>query len=102
MIGPNENPLFPASLAANGNQGADAETLGPCNAEHSPQEAQALFLAVSAIDAAGEQLERYGLATNDPAPGTVDAADLLDAAAHCLMSSAELSDATKGAHEADA
>jgi hypothetical protein len=37
MMWPNENPLTPDSLAADGIQGADAKTLGPCEAKHSPQ-----------------------------------------------------------------
>ena len=80
MIWPNENPLTPDSLAADGIQGADAKTLGPCDAKHSPQTCAARFLALAAMDAAQAQLERYALATDDPDPCVVDAADLLDAA----------------------
>ncbi len=80
MIRPNENPLFPASLAANGRQGADAKALGPCGAKDNPQATTARLLALAATDAAREQLDRYALATDDPEPGIVDAADLLDAA----------------------
>ena len=83
MIGPNETPLTPDSLAADGNQGLATQTLGPCDAEHSP-----LVLALSAIDAAREQLHRYSQATHDPAPGAIDAADWIDAA--MLALSAEL------------
>ena len=50
MIWPNENPLTPDSLA------------------------------MSAMDAAQAQLDRYALATHDPEPGVVEAADPLDAA----------------------
>ena len=80
MIWPNENPLTPDSLAADGIQGADAKTLGPCEAKHSRQTCAARFLALSAMDAAQTQLERYAVATEDPEPGVVEAADLLDAA----------------------
>ena len=80
MTRPNENPLTPDSLAADGIQGADAKTLGPCDAKHSPQTCAARFLALSAMDAAQAQLDRYALVTDDPAPGVVEAADLLDAA----------------------
>jgi hypothetical protein len=101
MSRPNENPLTPDSLAADGIQGADAKALGRCEGEHSRQETHALFLARVAIDAARGQLDRYALATDDPMPGTNDAADLLDAAADCLAS-AEFSDAIKGAPVGDA
>jgi hypothetical protein len=79
MIQPNENPLFPASLAANGRQGADAETLGPCDVEHSP-----LVQALSAIKAARAQLDHYAHTTDEPAWDVVDAADLLDAVSQRL------------------
>jgi hypothetical protein len=96
MIRPNENPLFPASLAANGRQGAKAKADGPCEAQDSAQAMAAHYLARMAVDAARGQLDRYALATDDPAPGVIDAADLLDAAAACLAT-AEFSDAIKGA-----
>ena len=83
MIRPHENALTPASLATDGNQGENAKALGPCDAEHSP-----LVLALSAIDAAREQLDRYALATDDPAHSVVDAADCIDTA--MLALSAEL------------
>lgn len=99
-----EKPLFPASLAANGRQGADAKTLGPCDAQHSP-----LVLALSAMDAARQQLDRYALATDAPAPGVIDAADLIDAAMLALSGefnsdrkSAEFSDTVKGARGGEA
>lgn len=84
MIRPNKNPLNPASLAANGKQGADAKTLSPCDTKHSPMSASARLLALTATDAARAQLERYALATDDPAPGLPEAADLLDAARAAL------------------
>lgn len=45
-----------------------------------PPASAALFLAVVAIDAARDQLDQYALATDDPDPETVTAADLLDVA----------------------
>ena len=92
MIRPNKNPLTPDSLAADGIQGADAKTQGPCEAEHSPREAQALFQAQSAKNAAREHLDRYALDTDTPAQGVAEAADLLEAAADSLAPVA-LSDA---------
>jgi hypothetical protein len=82
MIRPNENALIPASLAADGNQGEGAKALGPSDAEHSP-----LVLALSAMNGAREQLDRYALATDEPAWDVVDAADLLDAAVQRLAPS---------------
>jgi hypothetical protein len=79
MIRPNEIPLFPASLEANGRQGADAKALDPCDAEHSP-----LVLALSAIDASREQLDLYAQMNAEPAWDAVDAVDLLDAVAERL------------------
>jgi hypothetical protein len=80
----NRNPLIPASLAADGMKGADARANGHCGAQHTPHESAPLFLARVAIDAARVQLNAYALATDDPLPGTVEAADLLDAARAAL------------------
>lgn len=79
MTRPNESPLTPASLATDGNQGASATACGQCGAKHSA-EAAALFLALSATDAARGQLDRLAVTTADPLPGIIEAADLLDAA----------------------
>ncbi len=84
----NENPLFPASLAANGIQGAGANARGAGEAKHSPQEASALILALTATDAARAQLDRYAMATDAPVGGVVEAADLLDAARAALAGEA--------------
>ena len=84
MIRPNENALTPESLATDGNQGESAKTLGPCEVEHSLQEAPARVRALSAIHAAREHLAQYAQATDSPALGMVEAADLLDAAAQYL------------------
>ena len=48
------------------------------------REVTALFLARVALDAAREQFDRYALQTDEPEPGMVDAADLIDAA-HAIM-----------------
>ena len=80
MIRPNEIALTPASLATDGEQGEGAKTIGPCRVKDSPLGCATLFLAVVAMDAAREQLTRYALASDEPALGVVDAADLLDAA----------------------
>ena len=93
MIRPNENAPTPASLATGGEQGEGAKADGHCGAKHSLHRCAPLFLARVAIDAARMQLDACALATDDPLPGTVEAADLLEAAAHRL---AEFSDAVKG------
>ena len=86
MSWPKRNPLPPDSLAADGIQGAEAKTLGQCEREHSAGHTAARMLVLSAIDTAREHLGCYALANDDPEPGMVDAADLLDAAARCLAS----------------
>ena len=64
-------------------QGANAWTAAS-NPQDTAAMALARILAVSAMDAARERLEAYALATDDPAPDMVDAADLLDAARDAL------------------
>lgn len=78
MTCPNENALTPASLATDGEQGEGAKVDGRCGAQHSPQGVAALFLVRVAMDAT------QTLATDDPTPGIVEAADLLGAAAQRL------------------
>lgn len=102
MIRPNRNPLTPASLATDGDQGARAKAQGPCETQDSAQAMAAHYLARVAVQAAQAQLDRYALATDDPAPGVAEAADLLDTAADYLTPIAELSDAIKGARGGDA
>ena len=80
MTWPNENPLTPDSLAADGIQGADANARRAGEAKHNPEAACAVILARVAMDAAQTQLQRYALATDDPEPGIPEAAYLLDAA----------------------
>ena len=48
--------------------------------KHNPDAMSAAILARVAMDAAQTQLDRYALATDEPAPGIPEAADLLDAA----------------------
>jgi len=80
MRWPIENALTPASLATDGNQGEDANAVGASMGEHTRPQADALILALSATDEARAYLQRYGGLTDAPALGTVEAADLLDAA----------------------
>lgn len=51
-------------------------------------ESAAQLLAVVAVEAARGQLDRYANITDDPAPGSVEAADLLDAARDLLTEEA--------------
>lgn len=84
MNWPRKNPLFPASLAANGIQGAGAITQASIyGAEHSPHEAAALILALTATDATRGQLSRYAGMTDRATWGAVEAADLLNTA--CMI-----------------
>lgn len=84
MIRPNENPLTPASLATDGNQGASAKALGPCGAKHNPIASNAAILAVAATHTACQALDRYAMATDTPAWEAVEAANLLDTARDLL------------------
>lgn len=79
MRWPIENPLIPDGLAAEGMKGASANARGAGEAKHTRPQADALILALSATDEARAHLQRYGGLTDTPAPGTVEAADLLDA-----------------------
>src|SRR3546814_9106264 len=102
MIRPTKNPLIPNSLAADGNQGAEAKALGPCGAQDNPQAASARILALTAVHGARGQPDRYSLVTDTPARGVVEAADLLDAVAECLKPVAGFPDPIKGACGGDA
>ena len=98
MIVTNGDPLIPASLVADGMQRANAQVRVSGRAQFSAsgpstpvrararcaQEA-ALRLALVALDTAREQLDRYARLTDEPKPGSVDAADLLDAARIALV-----------------
>lgn len=77
---PNENALTPVGLATDGEQGESANARRAGEVKHTGPEGDALILALSATDEARAYLQRYGGLTDTPAPGTVEAADLLDAA----------------------
>src|SRR5690606_36833371 len=68
MNRPNRNPLTPESLATDGDQGARAKALGPCEAQDTAQTLAVHYLARVAVQAAQVQLDRYALATDEPAP----------------------------------
>lgn len=51
----------------------------------SPKEAAAQSMAAACIDAARQHLDTIATATDDPRPGMVEAADLLDAAREALQ-----------------
>lgn len=84
MNAPHKIALTPASLATDGEQGEGAKAESNCRAQHSPPGLEALFLARVAIDAARVQLDAYAQSTDEPHTGTVEAADLLDAARAAL------------------
>ena len=80
MNGPKRNPNTPASLQAGGMLGLGAKASGPCRRDDTPSEAVALLMVRTAIWAARHWLDRYAAMTCDPAPGTPEAADLLQEA----------------------
>ncbi len=80
MIRPNKNALPPVSLATDGEQGEGADTKGIGGAENTRPEAEPLWLALAATCGAIAHLDCYAGLTDDPVPGVVDAADLLEAA----------------------
>ena len=80
MKGPQENPNTPASWRADGMLGLGAKANRPCRRKDTPSESVALLFARMAIESAGYWLDRYAAMTCDPAPGTPEAADLLQEA----------------------
>ena len=83
-----------------GNRGVseNAGTWDGSGSEHTYYDVPPLFLVRVALDAAQAQLDVYALATDDPLPGVVDAADLLDAAAIGLAQLADFAPTKKGAN----
>lgn len=87
MTWPNENPLTPDSLAADGIQGAGAKASGPsdANATGTRRGGQStgirgVALARIAVQGAAALLGAYARTTDFPPAGIVEAADLLDVA----------------------
>ena len=91
MIGPNESPLTPDSLAADGMQGAGAKASGPSDANATGTRrggqlagVQGVPLARVAVHSAAALLGAYARTTDFPPAGIVEAADLLDVALSAL------------------
>jgi len=84
MNGPKRNPNTPASWQAGGMLGLGAKASGQCRRKDTPSEAVALLLTRAAIHSARYWLDRYAAMTCDPAPGTPEAADLLQEAARMM------------------
>lgn len=91
MTRPNENPLTPDSLAADGMQGASAEAGSPSGANATGTRrggqstgVQGVPLARIAVQGAAALLSAYARETDYPPAGVVEAADLLDAALDAL------------------
>lgn len=83
-----KSPLTPDSLQADGIEGADAKASeGAGREQDTPEGRAALSLALAAVEAAQERLDAYALAGDDPAPGVVEAADVLDRARAALVGS---------------
>ena len=89
MNGPKKNPNTPASLQAGGMLGSEAKANGPCRRKDTPSEAVALLFARMAIETARYWLDRYAAMTCDPAPGTPEAADLLQEADRMIRGGGE-------------
>jgi hypothetical protein len=86
MSGPNENPLIPESLAADGMQGAGAATWDR-GADEPTRLPRAVRLRASwLIDAARCLLLDHADSTDRPDPRAVEASDWLDAATVALAS----------------
>jgi len=81
---PKNNPNNPACWRADGMLGLGAKANRPCRRKDTPSEAVALLLARAAIHSARYWLDRYAAMTCDPAPGTPEAADLLEEAARMM------------------
>jgi len=97
MIRPNENPLIPASLEANGIQGADASAVqGAGGFEHTAASANALLRLGVMFGLKG--CDALASLTDDPALGIMDACGCINAAAQFLSLSAEFSGTEKSAH----
>ena len=84
MSRPNEMPLTPASWRADGIQGQGAKAVGPCGCDDTPTDREVLAAYVGAIHAARTLRRCLANLTSDPAPGVVEAADSLDAAADAI------------------
>jgi len=91
MTWPNENPLTPDSLAADGIQGASAKADGPSDANatgtrRGGQSAGVRGVAVArvAVQGVAALLDAYARTTDFPPAGIVEAADLLDVAVSAL------------------
>lgn len=91
MTWPNENPLTPDSLAADGMQGAGAKagSLSDANATGTRRGGQSTgirggALARVAVQGAAALLGAYARTTDFPPAGIVEAADLLDVALSAL------------------
>ena len=91
MTWPNENPLTPDSLAADGMQGAGAKaaSLSDANATGTRRGRQSVgvrgvTLARVAVQGAAALLSAFARETDFPPAGVVEAADLLDVALSAL------------------
>ena len=77
MIGPRKTKPADGNLRASENVGSGQ---GSNTAKVTPENTEALCLALAATEAALERLEAYALATDTPPVGVVEAADNLAAA----------------------
>lgn len=80
MSGAYEIALTPASLATDGEQGEGANAVCAGEAEHTPWRRAALSDVLAMLGTAAEFLGANARATDEPRPGIVEAADLIDTA----------------------
>ena len=75
----NPTKAKPGADGRRASQGANAWT-ATSEAKDTATATLARILALSAMDSAREHFDAYALATDEPGPGMMEAADLLDAA----------------------
>lgn len=80
MSRPKKFALVPASLATDGNKGEGTNARGVGLSEDSRDLSTSLRCALATLGAAAAFLDAHARATDEPGPGIVDAADLIDAA----------------------
>lgn len=81
---------IPASMAAAGIEGPGEKACSPCGCKHIGVSEMTLCLALHSIEAAQAHLDVYACHTDDPAPGVVQAADLLESVRVTLYAAASI------------
>jgi len=90
MTGFNENAAIAESLATTGIEGTGEKACSYCGCKHFRVTEVALRLALCSIEAAQGHLDVYACHTDEPVPGVVDAADLLELVRAALHAAATI------------